>query len=99
MSVASILNPSDNDIKVLKTCLLQSRSTSGCPLSLQLQERHGTRASKYASIFFMTGADPAEANQAAALRHLREFVALRRCVVSGSNRCWISRDCCIAAAC
>ena len=43
------------------------------------QERQPTRASKYASLFFMTGADPAEANQAAALRALREFVHLRRC--------------------
>lgn len=48
------------------------------PCSLKMQEQSPTRASKYASMFFMTGADPAEANQVAALRYLREFVHLRR---------------------
>ena len=47
-----------------------------------VQERQPTRASKYASMLFMTGADPAAANQAAALRHLREFVHKHRQALS-----------------
>ena len=53
-----------------------------CPSSIiccVVQDRQPTRASKYASMLFMTGADPAAANQAAALRHLREFVHRHRC--------------------
>jgi ribosomal protein L4 len=49
-----------------------------CSYAAWVQDRQPTRASKYASMLIMTGADPAAANQAAALRHLREFVHRHR---------------------